>query len=105
MSTSSRPAGLPDPASLADAFHVYEVDVTDEDVRYYGEPLEDRTAVERAVEPLFGDSGYHVSLTRETGEYVLVATERSTSLDEIVHWRNPFAFSGGRLRRLLDPKR
>jgi len=81
------PSGLPDPESLADSFHVYDVETEDGDVRYYGEPLVDRDRVVRALAPRFRERGYRVRLNYETGEYVLVATERSTSVDGIP-WTN-----------------
>ncbi|AXG08666.1 site-2 protease family protein [Haloplanus rubicundus] len=74
---------LPDPESLTDAFLVYEVEAAEEGVRYYGELTEAREAVLRTLAPAFRERGYRVTLTREMGEYVLVATERSTGVDGV----------------------
>jgi len=84
-------ADVPSPESLSDTFQVYEVEETDAGVRYYGEPLTPREAVLRRVGPLFRERGYRVQLTHETGEYVLVATERSTGVDG-VPWTNVALF-------------
>ena len=84
-------ADLPAPEALPDAFHVYEVEPTDDGARYYGEPTGDREAVVQRVAPQFRDRGYRVSLTYETGEHVLVATERSTAVDG-VPWLNVVLF-------------
>jgi membrane-associated protease RseP (regulator of RpoE activity) len=87
------PPGVPDPETVPDAFHVYEVEVTDDGARYYGEPLVDRERVVQRVAPAFRERGYRVTITYETGEYVLVATERSTSVDSIP-WLNVVLFCG-----------
>jgi membrane-associated protease RseP (regulator of RpoE activity) len=79
-SVPSVPGDAPTPEALAGAFHVYEVETGEGDdpaVRYYGEPLVDREAVVRQVAGAFRARGYTVSLRRELGEHVLVATERS----------------------------
>jgi membrane-associated protease RseP (regulator of RpoE activity) len=91
MATSSVPADVPDPESLTDTFYVYEVEVQDDDVRYYGEPLETKESVLETVAPLFRERGYRVQMNYETGEHVLVATERSTSIDGIP-WTNVVLF-------------
>ena len=84
MAEQSSPTGLPDPETLADTFVVYEVDTTPTDgVRYYGEPLAETDQVVQRVAPWFRKQGYRVTLRRETGEYVLVATERSLGVDGI----------------------
>jgi membrane-associated protease RseP (regulator of RpoE activity) len=85
MSTSL-PTGLT-PDALGEAFHVYEVEVSEEDVRYYGEPLIATEDVVQQVAPQFRERGYRVMLNYETGEYVLVATERSVGVDG-VPWTN-----------------
>jgi membrane-associated protease RseP (regulator of RpoE activity) len=91
MATPSVPGNLPDPESLEESFYVYDVEVTEERVRYYGEPLETKEYVLQAVAPLFRERGYRVTLNYETGEHVLVATERSTSVDGIP-WTNVVLF-------------
>jgi len=87
MSTPSVPAEVPDPDTLSETFHVYDVEVTEQGVRYYGEPLTVRDEVVRHLAPLFREAGYRVTMDYETGEFVLVATERSTSVDG-VPWTN-----------------
>ena len=88
MAQQSLPSGLPDPEVLADAFDVYEVDTTHADgVRYYGEPRGETQEVVQRVAPQFRRRGYRVSLRRETGEYVLVASERTLGVDG-VPWVN-----------------
>ena len=91
MATTSVPRNLPAPESMAESFYVYEVETTENGVRYYGEPLDDRENVLRAVAPMFRDRGYRVTISYETGEHVLVATERSTSV-EGVPWTNVVLF-------------
>ncbi len=88
---ASAPSELPDPESLSDAFHVYDVETVDGDARYYGEPLDAQDAVVRKLAPLFRERGYRVRLARETGEHVLVATERSTEVQGIP-WTNVALF-------------
>ncbi len=84
---SGRPNRPPEPESLAEQFYVYEVRTGDGEVRYYGEPLADRDTVISTLAPRFRSRGYRVSLTRDTGEFVLVATERSPGVDG-VPWTN-----------------
>ncbi|WP_336001204.1 site-2 protease family protein [Halorientalis halophila] len=97
MSTppSSTPASLPpevpDPESLPDFFRVYDVEVDDGDVRYYGELRGAQEAALQRLAPLFRERGYRVRIARETGEHVLVATERSTGV-EGVPWTNVLLF-------------
>jgi membrane-associated protease RseP (regulator of RpoE activity) len=91
MEPASVPADVPSPDSLADTFHVYDVEETDEGVRYYGEPLTPKDRVVQRLGPLFRERGYRVQLSYETGEYVLEATERSTSIDG-VPWTNVALF-------------
>ncbi|MFB6117475.1 site-2 protease family protein [Halosegnis sp.] len=83
MEDPTAPAGLPDPGALSESFLVYEVEEADEGVRYYGEPAGDRETVLRALAPQFRERGYRVQLRRETGEYVLVATERSPGVEGV----------------------
>ena len=91
MATTSVPGNLPTPESMAETFYVYEVEATENGVRYYGEPLDDRDKVLRSVAPMFRDRGYRVTISYETGEHVLVATKRSTSVDG-VPWTNVVLF-------------
>ncbi|MFB6297099.1 MAG: site-2 protease family protein [Salinirussus sp.] len=91
MSTSAPPGNLPDPESLTDAFYVYEVEVAGDSVRYYGEPLDTKEYVLQRIAPQFRERGYRVTMNYETGEHVLVATERSTGVDS-VPWTNVLLF-------------
>ncbi|WP_246985093.1 site-2 protease family protein [Halorientalis marina] len=93
MSTPPRsvPSDLPEPDRLTETFHVYDVEVEGENVRYYGEPLAEKESVIESLAPLFRKRGYRVRLNYETGEHVLVATERSTSVDGIP-WLNVVLF-------------
>lgn len=91
MDKPTVPGDLPDPGSLTEAFLVYEVEVGKERVRYYGELADAKESVLRTLAPAFREQGYRVTLTRETGEYVLVATERSTGIDG-VPWTNVALF-------------
>ena len=81
------PAGVPDPTALSEVFRVYEVEVIGDRVRYYGQLTGDEEAVLRTLAPQFRERGYRVNLQHETGEYVLVAQERSTGVDG-VPWLN-----------------
>ncbi|WP_302080808.1 site-2 protease family protein [Salinibaculum rarum] len=91
MATPAVPGDVPDPDSFAETFTVYEVEVTDENVRYYGEPLDQHEEVLRRLAPRFRQRGYRVTIRRETGEFVLVATERSLGVDGIP-WTNVVLF-------------
>ena len=94
------PQELPDPIALADVFGVYEVSVSDDAVRYYGTPMiADEEVLER-VAPQFREAGYRVTLRRETGEYVLVAQERSVGVDG-VPWTNVALFGATVLTTLF----
>jgi len=88
---SSLPVDIPDPGDLGDVFTVYDVELDDGDVRYYGEPHGDNEEVLKRLAPRFREHGYRVRLTYETGEHVLVATERSLSVDG-VPWTNVVLF-------------
>jgi len=91
MSTTPVPGNLPTPELMAESFYVYDVEATENGVRYYGEPLGEEENVLRSVAPLFRERGYRVTISYETGEHVLVATERSTSV-EGVPWKNVLLF-------------
>jgi membrane-associated protease RseP (regulator of RpoE activity) len=95
----SLPTGV-GPDALGETFHVYEVEVAGEDVRYYGEPLVSTENVVQRVAPQFRERGYRVNLNYETGEYVLVATERSVGVDG-VPWTNVALFLGTVLTTLF----
>ena len=91
MATTSVSGNLPTPESIGESFYVYEVEKTEEGARYYGEPLGDEENVLRSVAPMFREEGYRVTIGYEKGEHVLVATERSTSVDG-VPWTNVLLF-------------
>ena len=93
MSTppSPVPADLPDPEALTESFDVYQVEVEDGRVRYYGELADEEERVVKSVAPTFRDRGYRVRLRHETGEHVLVATERQTGVEGIP-WLNVVLF-------------
>jgi membrane-associated protease RseP (regulator of RpoE activity) len=91
METSSLPADVPAPETLADYFQVYEIDVDDGEVRYYGEPLAPQDAVVKRLAPVFRERGYRVRVERRLGEHVLLATERSPGVDG-VPWTNVALF-------------
>jgi membrane-associated protease RseP (regulator of RpoE activity) len=90
--TVAVPPEVPDPESLADAFTVYDVEVDDDGVRYYGQPRAGREEVVRRLAPEFRQRGYRVTLRQETGEFVLVASERSMTVDGIP-WTNVALFA------------
>jgi membrane-associated protease RseP (regulator of RpoE activity) len=100
MDEPTAPGTLPDPGRLAEAFLVYEVEVVDDGVRYYGEPTGPKDSVVRSVAPLFRRRGYRVDIRYETGEHVLVATERSTGVDG-VPWTNVALFAATVLTTLF----
>ena len=100
MATPVVPGDVPDPATLADTFTVYEVEVSENNVRYYGEPMDQREEVIRRLAPRFRQRGYRVQLQRETGEFVLVATERSLGVEGIP-WLNVILFGATVLTTLL----
>ncbi len=98
--TATVPGNLPNPDALTDSFQVYEVEVDDEAIRYYGEPLDAKETVVQRLAPRFRDRGYRIDLRYETGEHVLVATERSLSVDT-VPWTNLALFAATVVTTLL----
>jgi membrane-associated protease RseP (regulator of RpoE activity) len=87
METPSLPADAPAPETLADCFDVYEVDVADGEIRYYGDPLVAPDTVVQRLAPAFRERGYRVRVDDRLGEHVLCATERSPGVDG-VPWTN-----------------
>jgi membrane-associated protease RseP (regulator of RpoE activity) len=86
------PADAPAPEAFTDYFHVYEVDVADDDeVRYYGEPMASQETVIQRLAPAFRERGYRVRVERRLGEHVLVAERRSPGVDG-VPWTNVALF-------------
>jgi membrane-associated protease RseP (regulator of RpoE activity) len=85
------PANAPAPEAFTDYFHVYEVSVDDDEIRYYGEPLAPQEAVVQRLAPAFRERGYRVRVERTLGEHVLVAERRSPGVDG-VPWTNVALF-------------
>ncbi len=77
----------PGPERLADVFSVRDIDLTEGDIRYYGEPVTDAAQVIQQVGPTFRQHGYRVRLRTESDGHVLVASERSLGVDG-VPWVN-----------------
>ena len=73
--------------SFAASFRVYEVRTDGERVLYFGDPLVPPDTLLERVWPRFRDDGYEVQLSRQTGEYVLVAEPVSEGIDG-VPWTN-----------------
>ncbi|WP_299335187.1 site-2 protease family protein [Haloplanus sp.] len=99
MDDQPLPSDLPDPDALGDSFLVYEVEVGDEQVLYYGDLAGAKESVLRTLAPRFRERGYRVSLEYRTGEHVLIATERSTGIDG-VPWTNVVLFGATLLTTL-----
>jgi len=87
MSQELGQSAPPGPERLADAFSVRDMVLSDGEVRYYGEPVTDTAHVIRQVGPTFRQHGYRVRLGGDDDDHVLVATERSLSVDGIP-WTN-----------------
>jgi membrane-associated protease RseP (regulator of RpoE activity) len=81
------PESLPVPESISGSFQVYEIETTADGALYYGEPLGDKEEVLRSIAPLFRENGYRVEIRYSTGEHVLVAKRRETSVNGIP-WTN-----------------
>ncbi|PSQ27779.1 hypothetical protein BRD03_06070 [Halobacteriales archaeon QS_9_68_17] len=73
--------------SFAASFRVYEVRTDGDRVLYFGDPLVPPDTLLERVWPRFRDDGYEVQLSRQTGEYVLVAEPVSEGIDGIP-WTN-----------------
>ncbi|MFB6069382.1 MAG: site-2 protease family protein [Halanaeroarchaeum sp.] len=86
MSVAS-PEDGPPPDDFSSVFQVYEVREQGDRLKYFGEPLVDRKRLMETVWPAFRQAGYEVQLTRETGEFVLVAEPHSVGEDGIP-WTN-----------------
>lgn len=87
MTEIESPEDGPSPDRFRDVFHVYEVRTDGDRIRYYGEPLVDHDRLVEEIWPMFRTAGYEVRLTRQTGEFVLVAEPRSKGQDGIP-WTN-----------------
>ena len=87
MEDSESHAAGPPLEELERVFYVYETDVDDDQLRYYGEPLTAGRTVMQELWPAFRKCGYEVRLTREYGEWVLVAEPVDLGVDG-VPWTN-----------------
>ncbi|WP_259518653.1 site-2 protease family protein [Halanaeroarchaeum sp. HSR-CO] len=85
--TATSPEDHPSPDSFSSVFHVYEIRQNGDQLVYFGEPLANRQTIMKTVWPRFHEAGYEVQLTRQTGEFVLVAEPRSIGEDSIP-WTN-----------------
>src|SRR6056297_3387502 len=87
MTEIESPEDGPSPDRFRDVFHVYEVRTDGDRIHYYGEPLVDHDRLVEEIWPMFRAADYEVRLTRQTGEFVLVAEPRSKGQDGIP-WTN-----------------
>lgn len=81
----------PPPTELDPVFNVYETDTDGETLRYYGSPRAPGKSVLRELWPVFRERGYEVRLTREYGEWVLIAEPVDLGVDG-VPWTNLVLF-------------
>ncbi len=77
----------PSPSAIEHVFLVYETEIDGEEIRYYGTPRAPMQEVVQEVWELFREAGYDVRLTRELGEWILVAEPVSLGVDGIP-WTN-----------------
>jgi membrane-associated protease RseP (regulator of RpoE activity) len=87
----SDPRAGPPPSELDPAFDVYETSFDGETLRYYGSPRAPGKDVLQELWPVFRERGYEVRLTREYGEWVLVAEPVELGIDGIP-WTNIVLF-------------
>lgn len=87
MAESSVSQDAPVPAAIEHVFVVYEVERVEGEIRYYGSPRVPLRELIREVWPLFRDAGYDVKLTREYGEWILIAEPVSLGVNGIP-WTN-----------------
>ena len=87
MQDLSVPSDAPSPGAIDRVFLTYEVSVGDGEIRYYGTPLVPVREMARELWPIFRDHGYEVRVTRELGEWILVAEPVSLGIDGIP-WTN-----------------
>ncbi len=87
MAESQVPEGAPDPSAIESVFLVYETRIDGDEVRYYGTPLVPIQELVSELWPVFRDHGYEVRVTRELGEWILVAEPVNLGLDGIP-WTN-----------------
>lgn len=87
MDASSFALDTPRPSEIEDVFLVYEIEESDGVVRYYGTPQENIQDVARTVWPIFREYGYEVRVSRETGEWILIAEPVTLGVTSIP-WTN-----------------
>ncbi|MFC6903665.1 site-2 protease family protein [Halalkalicoccus tibetensis] len=87
----SEPRTGPPIDDVEDAFSVYEVETDGDALRYYGTPRSSGRAVMQELWPVFRERGYEVRLTREYGEWVLIAEPIEMGIDGIP-WTNVVLF-------------
>src|SRR6056297_2260253 len=73
--------------NLDAVFQVYEVRKNGDKLVYYGEPRVPRETLMERLWPVFRRQGYEIMLTRQTGEYVLVAEPITVGVNG-VPWTN-----------------
>ncbi len=83
MQQPEPPDDGPPLSALSDVFWVYEVGRDGEELRYYGEPIVDGRTLMRELWPVFRESGYEIRLTRDHGEWLLVAEPVSLGVEGI----------------------
>lgn len=81
----------PSPSELDPVFNVYETGTDGETLRYYGSPRAPSKSVLQELWPVFRERGYEVRLTREYGEWVLIAEPVDLGVDGIP-WTNVVLF-------------
>lgn len=91
MQESSAPAGAPAPQAIEHVFVVYETETDGDEIHYYGTPLVPVRDLVEEVWTIFREAGYEVRITRELGEWILVAEPISLGLDGIP-WTNIILF-------------
>lgn len=87
MQDSSVTLDAPSPSTIDDVFLVYEMKEEEGIVRYYGSPLVPIRELAQTVWPIFREQGYEVRVSRELGEWVLIAEPVSLGITEIP-WTN-----------------
>ncbi|ADJ14248.1 site-2 protease family protein [Halalkalicoccus jeotgali] len=88
----SEPQTGPPVSRIERVFEVYETDADDGALRYYGTPRTSGQTVLEELWPAFRERGYEVRLTREYGEWVLVAEPIEIGIDG-VPWTNVVLFA------------
>lgn len=91
MATFEPPSSGPAVDELMPVFRVYEIRTDGDQLVYYGEPRVPRERLMQRVWPLFRDEGYEVTLSRQRGEFVLVAEPVEIGLSG-VPWTNILLF-------------